>query len=134
MEYEELLQTAYESIKPCEECGRFDLKKVAGDIEGNKTIISNFGQIVACLRRSQDHVLKFLLKELATSGSVENDRLILTRKISSNLINEKIQKYANTYVICPACKKPDTELVDENGQKFIRCMACGARKPVSNKI
>ena len=128
--YEKLLDSAYEDVKPLEECERCEIKKVEGHIEGKKTIITNFMQVVACLRRDQDHFAKFLFKELATSGDIVGDRLILTRKVSSDKINEKIQKYVNTYILCPNCKKPDTEIVVSDGKRFIHCLACGHKKNI----
>ena len=131
MEYEELLDNAFESIKPCsdKDC-RFDVKKVEGHIEGTKTIISNFAQVATCLRRKPEHLAKFLFKELATSGDIKGDRLIFDRKMSSKNINEKIEKYVNSFVLCSHCKKPDTEITEENGKKYLRCLACGAKKQI----
>tara|TARA_Y100000310_G_scaffold43583_1_gene40674 strand:- start:3489 stop:3890 length:402 start_codon:yes stop_codon:yes gene_type:complete len=130
MEYDELLDKAYESVEPCKECGRFEIKKVEGHHQGSRTVISNFAQVVACLRREKEHLAKFLFKSLATSGDIEGDRLMLDRKMSSKDINDKIEKYVKQFVLCSSCKKPDTELVEENGKMFIRCLACGAKKPV----
>jgi len=132
--YEELLNSAYESIKPVEECDRFEIKKIEGHIEGTKTIVSNFIQIAACLRREPEHLAKFLFRELAAPGEIIGDRLILTRKISSQKIGEKIQQYVDKFVLCSNCKKPDTELVEENNQKYLRCLACGTKKIVVSKI
>ncbi len=130
-DYEKLLNKAYETIKPVEsKIDRFEIPKVEGHIEGNKTIITNFKQICNYLRRDLDHVLKFLLKELAAPGSMRGDRLILTRKISSSLINEKINQYAQTYVLCKECKKPDTEILREDRLMFLHCLACGAKKSI----
>jgi len=127
-----MLDEAYSKIKPVEsKIDRFDIPKVEGHIEGIKTIITNFKQICSYLRRDCNHVLKFLLKELAAPGSMKGDRLVLTRKISSSMINEKIKLYADTYVICKECKKPDTELTKEDRFNFIHCLACGAKKSIS---
>ena len=130
--YEELLNEAYETIKPVEsKTDRFEIPKVEGHIEGNKTIITNFKQVCAYIRREPEHLLKFLLKELAAPGAMRGDRLILTRKISSSIINEKIKLYAENYVICKECKKPDTEIIKEDRFNFIHCLACGAKKSIS---
>jgi len=130
--YEQMLEEAYKVIKPVEsKSDRFEIPKVEGHIEGNKTIITNFKQICAYLRRDCEHALKFLLKELAAPGSLKGDRLILTKKISSSMINEKIRQYAETYVICKECKKPDTEIIKEDRFSFIHCLACGAKKSIS---
>ena len=135
MEYEKMLDKLYKEVKPLETSSeRFEIPKVKGHIEGYKTIIANFGQILSVLRRNPEHLTKFLFKELATPGTVEGDRLILNRKLSSKLINEKIESYANEFVICRECKKPDTELIREDRISSIHCLACGAKHPVRSKI
>ena len=133
MEYEKLLESAYEQVKPCEACERFEIRKVEGHHEGNKTVISNFSQITSCLRRNCDHMAKFLSRELAIPVDMEGDRLILWGKIASKNINDKIEKYVSRFVTCPKCGKPDTELIDENGNWTIRCLACGTRRSVAEK-
>jgi translation initiation factor 2 subunit 2 len=131
-DYEKLLNEAYEHIKPVEsKIDRFEIPKVEGHIEGVKTIITNFKAICSYIRRDPAHVLKFLLGELATPGVIKGDRLILTRKISSSIVNEKIKLYVETYVICKECKKPDTEIQKEDRFTFIHCLACGAKKSIA---
>ena len=135
MEYNELLEEAYSKIKPIEHNGeRFEIPKIEGHQEGNKTILTNLQQLISYIRRDQDHLLKFLLKELATSGAIKNNRVILQRKISSQKINEKIEEYVKEFVICKECKKPDTELIKDKGFMFIHCLACGAKHSVRAKI
>jgi translation initiation factor 2 subunit 2 len=127
--YEALLDEAYENVEVSEECGRFEVLKVKGHHEGIRTVISNFGQIVTCLRRSPEHVMKFLSKELASSVEMRGDRLILSRKLASREINEKIERYVKRFVLCPKCGKPDTEL-EVGAKTFLRCLACGERYEV----
>ena len=130
--YEELLDSAYENIEPCEVCERFEVKPVEGHFEGNKTIITNFCGVASCIRREMDHLAKFLFKELAAPGEIAGDRLILTRKVSSKNVNEKVGKYVEKYVKCKKCGKPDTEIAEEGEKKFLRCMACGEKREIHN--
>jgi translation initiation factor 2 subunit 2 len=130
MEYEGLLDEAYENVEATDECERFEVLKVKGHHEGVRTIISNFGQIVLCIRRKPEHFLKFLTKELASSGEIKGDRLILSRKLASKDVNDKIEKYVNGFVLCPKCKKPDTELENAGAKAFLRCLACGEKYEV----
>ena len=132
--YEELLQEAYEKIKPIGEGKRFEIPNVSGHIEGNKTIINNFKQICDYLRRDCQHVLKFLLRGLATSGIMKGQNVILQRKVPSVKINEKIRDYVEEFVICKECKKPDTELIKQDKFLFLHCLACGAKHSVRAKI
>ena len=129
MEYEELLDEAYCNVEVSSGCERFEILKVKGHHEGVRTVILNFCQILACLRRSPEHVMKFLSKELASSVEMKGDRLILSRKLASKDINEKIELYVKRFVLCPKCGKPDTEL-EVGAKTFLRCLACGNKYEV----
>tara|TARA_Y100000310_G_C20664977_1_gene806988 strand:- start:1554 stop:1964 length:411 start_codon:yes stop_codon:yes gene_type:complete len=134
-DYNKLLEEAYKKVKPIKDSGeRFEIPKVQGHAEGTKTILTNLPQIASLLRREQEHILKFLLKELATSGKIKDSRVILQRKIPSSKINDKIQEYAKEFVLCRECKKPDTELMKEDRITFVHCLACGAKHSVRAKI
>jgi len=132
--YEKLLDYAYEKITPIKHTERFELPKIQGLHEGNKTILTNLPQIASQLRRDIYHLLKFLLKELATSGAIKGNRTILQRKISSAKINEKIADYVKEFVLCKECQKPDTEIIKQDRFMFIHCLACGAKHSVRAKI
>lgn len=133
--YEKLLNEAYKDVKLVEHSGeRFEIPKVEGHIEGKKTILTNFQQIISYIRRDPEHFQKFLLRELATSGQKEGDRLVLNNKIPSARINQKIEEYVSEFVLCKECGKPDTELVKDDRLTFIHCLACGAKHSVRGKI
>ncbi len=133
--YEKLLNEAYSKVKVVEgKSERFEVPAIEGHIEGKKTILTNFITIAQYIRRSPEHFQKFILKELATSGQREGERLILNNKISSSKINAKIDQYVKEFVICKECGKPDTELQKENRLSFMHCLACGAKHPVREKI
>ena len=133
--YDNLLEEAYKAIKPVEsKIERFEVPKVEGHIEGNKTIITNFKQICDYLRRDCNHLLKFLQRELASPGTLEGDRMILIKRVPSSKINEKIKAYVDEIVICKECLKPDTELLTQGEFMFLRCLACGAKHSVRAKI
>ncbi len=133
--YEELLEQAYKEVKNVNTSGsRFEIPKIEGHFEGKKTILTNFMQIVSHLRRDVSHFQKFLLRELATQGQIEGERLVLNNKVPSVKINQKIEEYAKEFVLCKDCGKPDTEFIKEDRLTFIRCLACGAKHSVRGKI
>jgi len=133
--YEQLLDEAYKKIKVVEtNTERFEIPKVLGQVSGKNTIISNIADIAAYLRRPIEQLSKFLQKELAVSGKIDNDRLILNTKLNSGKVNDKIQEYSKEFVICPECKKPDTEIITDKGIKYKHCLACGAKSPIKHKI
>lgn len=133
--YEQMLDEVYAKIKPIEaSADRFESPKIEGHLEGTKTVLTNIPQISSYLRRNQEHLIKFLLRELATAGSFRDSVLILQRKINSQRINEKIEDYVKEFVLCKQCGKPDTEIVKDQGISFMHCLACGAKHPVRTKI
>jgi translation initiation factor 2 subunit 2 len=134
--YEELLKAALTKVKPIESKAfdRFDIPRSQSIVEGKKTIINNFKQISAYIRRSPEHLLKYLLKELATPGVLKGDRLIMQKKATNEAIDNKIKAYSQEFVICKECGKPDTELMRQDSYYFVHCLACGAKHSVRSKI
>lgn len=114
---------------------RFEIPKVVGHIQGSRTVVSNFLQIANFLRRTPEHMLKFVLRELASPGEIKKSgSVIVGSKVPASRINEKIKQYANTYVFCNECGKPDTKMERDGTINFVKCMACGARHPIKSKI
>jgi len=114
---------------------RFEMPKIRGHIQGNRTVISNFLQIANALGREPENMLKFVLRELATPGEIKKSgSVIIGSKVPASRINEKIKQYANSYVFCYECGKPDTKIEKEGNLSYIKCTACGARHPIRSKI
>ena len=136
MNYKELLEKARAELPDSVlEKARFDIPKVRGHIQGNRTIISNFIQIANTLRRDQNHMLKYILRELATPGEIKKSgSVIMGTKVSASGINEKIKKYAEEFVLCKECGKPDTKIIKEGPFSFIKCAACGAKYSIKSRI
>ena len=110
---------------------RFEVPKIRGHIQGNKTVLSNFNEIASTLRRNPEHILKFILKELATPGDIKKSgNVLIGSKIAASRINEKINQYAREFVICPECGKPDTKIDKEKNRASLKCLACGAKSPI----
>ncbi|MFH1622984.1 MAG: translation initiation factor IF-2 subunit beta [Candidatus Aenigmatarchaeota archaeon] len=127
-EYERLLKAAMDRMpRKTAEKKRFDVPKVLTLVQGNKTIIKNFAEILAAFRRDERHVSKYLLKQLATPGTVDAGTLVLQRKVEQSMIQRKLEDYIREYVYCKVCGEPDTALVREDRLVFMKCEACGAR-------
>ena len=133
--YEQLLNLAYSKVRVIEgDNERFEIPEIEGRFEGKKTVLTNFFQIASHLRRTPEHFLKFLTKELATKAILEGERVILNMKVSSKKINPKIKKYVEEFVLCKECKKPDTKFVKEGRLTSLYCLACGAKHPIRSRI
>ena len=113
---------------------RFEVPKAEILYEGKNTIIKNFMEIVKKIDRDPMHVYKYLMRELGTAGNIQGDRLILKGRVSSSLIQNRVDNYIKTYVICYECGSPDTELRKEGRIEILVCKACGAIRPVHGKV
>lgn len=131
MNYEELLKKAMENLpKKSEEKKRFSLPEIEVEFSGTRTIFKNFGAIANLMRREHSHFSKYLLRELATPGSIEGNSLIFQRKLPISLLQEKLNSYLKKFVFCKVCGEPDTKLLKEDRITFLVCEACGCRYPV----
>src|SRR3989344_8233366 len=129
--YQEMLEDAYKKIKIVEASNdRFEIPKVQGKVQGKNTFITNINEIASYIRRPVENLAKFLQKELAVSGLLEKERLMLKTLLNSAKVNDKIESYVKEFVLCTECKKPDTEIITEKGIKFKHCLACGAKSPI----
>ena len=133
--YEQLLERVRKNLpEESYKAERFEVPKVIGHIQGNRTIISNFFQIATTLRRPPEHLLKYVLKELATPGELSSTALLIGTKVPASRVNEKIQQYVKEFVVCSECKKPDTALLREDKITFLKCSVCGAKKAIKAKV
>ena len=80
--------------------------------------------------RQEEHILKFLSKELAAPSAVDGMRGIIQRKLRKQIIDDKIKEYAKEFVICHECGRPDTKVGELENQKIVKCEACGAWWPM----
>ncbi len=129
--YKQMLDKAYKELPEITiSKKRFEIPSFHGRIQGKKTIIKNISQIAKTLRRKKEHIIKFMLKELATTGFEENNNYVFIGKFSGEMLNKKLEKYIKEFVLCEQCKKPDTFLKKEQGITFKQCEACGARSSV----
>ncbi len=129
--YEKLLEQAFARLpKSSESSERFQMPRANILPAGARTIITNFVEIANTLRRKPEHLQKFLLKELATSGELQGNRLVVQGRFRSDVVDKKIELYAKEYVLCPDCGKPDTKFVKEDRYLFLKCEACGSRHVV----
>ena len=130
-DYKMLLDRVWEVLpEKLKKHERFEIPISDSFIEGNVTIIRNFNEISTILRRKPDHIIKFLSKELAAPATIDGSRAIIQRKLKKQVVDEKIRSYANEFVICHECKRPDTKINELEGQRIIKCEACGAWWPM----
>ena len=130
-DYAKLLDKAYSNLPKTVGTGeRFEIPKVVGIRMGRRTIVQNFGDISGVLNRDPHHLLKFLSREMATAASLDGSRAIFQGKFDVGTVTRLLTIYAQRFVICPICNRPDTKMEKEERYLFLRCEACGARSSV----
>jgi translation initiation factor 2 subunit 2 len=127
-DYENLLERCMCRI-PKESKGgsRFTMPKADVLIQGARTIVSNFYEVASALRRDPKHLLKFFLKELATSYEEKDRNVTFQGRFPGPLINRKLELYVKYYVLCPNCCRPDTKIIRVGREEVLKCEACGAK-------
>lgn len=130
-DYRELLKRAHSQLPPeVFEHKRFEIPRVRSGTVGMRTYIVNFREIAEALNRDPQHLLRYLSREMATSGTSDGARAIFHGKFKFDTLDSLVQHYAQEFVVCPVCKRPDTKIVKEKRFSFLTCEACGAKSSV----
>ncbi|MBM3282283.1 MAG: translation initiation factor IF-2 subunit beta [Candidatus Diapherotrites archaeon] len=130
--YEQMLDRVYTQIpKKSLEKERFEFPRVESFIQGPKTYVKNFVQLIKVMRREDPKdLLKFLTKESAAPAKQEGERLMIVGKFTEKQINDWFNRFLEEFVLCKECGKPDTHYIEHNGVRQLKCEACGAISPL----
>jgi translation initiation factor 2 subunit 2 len=129
--YDELLKRACSEMPEVStKRERLELPRLHTTIIGMRTIISNFKEVADVLNRDPQHILKFLTREMATAATSNDSRAIFQGKFRRDSFERLLQRYMESFVICPVCKRPDTKIVKEKRLSFLVCNACGAKSSI----
>ena len=130
-DYDKLLKRARSQIPEiATKQERLELPRLRYSIIGMRTMIDNFREVADALNRDPQHLLKFLTGEMATAATSQESRVIFQGKFSADTLERLIQRYVESFVVCPVCKRPDTKVVKEKRLSFLVCEACGARSSI----
>ena len=131
MDYEDMLEKGQEEVPDdLDTESRFEMPEVKTRRDGSRTVLENFSKFADKFNREEKHLSKYIQNELGTAGHIEGDELVLNGEFRRGKINDRIEAYAEDYVFCDECGRPDTDLVKEKGVEILKCQACGARNPV----
>jgi translation initiation factor 2 subunit 2 len=129
--YEEMLERALAQLpKKTIKSRRFTIPEPECLIVGNRTFLNNFKSICDMLNRNPRHLLKFLLRELATAGSASGQRAVFQGRFDRAIIKNLCDQYVKEFVLCPICHRPDTKIEKRKRFTFLICEACGAQSSV----
>ncbi|MBY8997333.1 MAG: translation initiation factor IF-2 subunit beta [Candidatus Thorarchaeota archaeon] len=109
---------------------RFQVPAVQLIVQGNRSIWQNFQEIITVLNRPGKEVLKFVSGQLGTAGSIEGGNALFNGKFTTEQAAEVLNRYIESYVTCPVCTRPDTDIIKESQAYYLQCSACGARTSI----
>ena len=133
-DYKSLLDRAYAELPDqIESYERWTVPRPDVRRVGRRSVIMNFKEIADELMRDPEHLLKFLSGEMATLANFDGIRAVFQGRFTSDTVRNLLEIYANKYVVCPVCKRPDTKIVRERRLWFLQCEACGARSSIGTK-
>ncbi|HDN18078.1 MAG TPA: translation initiation factor IF-2 subunit beta [Candidatus Bathyarchaeota archaeon] len=129
-EYLKLLSRVEDVLAKGELKERITIPELRAFRIGMRTVIRNLGEIAKTLNRDPKHLALFFAKSLATSSAMREGALILKGVFQRSQLNGILQRYVESYVRCPVCKRLDTHIVKEEGFYFLLCDVCGAKSSV----
>lgn len=130
-EYEELLDRALEQVpKAVFEKSRFQIPEADVVVVGNRTTLRNFRAIAGAINRDPEHLMKYLHRELGAAGNMEGNQAVFQGKFVKSVVDDRIKRYVEEFVLCHECGKPDTKLIRRERIQMLKCEACGARASV----
>ncbi|ODV67387.1 hypothetical protein HYPBUDRAFT_109174 [Hyphopichia burtonii NRRL Y-1933] len=98
--------------------------KVEGRGNGIKTSIVNLAEVSRALGRPPSYVLKYFGSELGAQTSM--DRFLINGTHDNNELQDCLDGFINKFVLCAACKNPETEIQIKGKDDLQRdCKACG---------
>jgi len=129
--YDELLKRACSQMPEVSlKRERLELPRLYIKTVGMRTIISNFKEVADILNRNPQHILKFLTREMATAATFHESRAVFQGRFKHDSFERLLQRYMESFVICPVCKRPDTKITKEKRLSFLICNACGAKSSI----
>uniref|UniRef100_A0A8C6D088 Eukaryotic translation initiation factor 5 n=1 Tax=Moschus moschiferus TaxID=68415 RepID=A0A8C6D088_MOSMO len=107
------------------------IAKVEGKENGIKTVTVDMVDVAKALNRPPTYPTKYFGCELGaqTQFDIKNDRYIVSGSHEANKLQDMLDGFIKTFVLCPECENPETDLHVNPKKQTIgnSCKACGYR-------
>jgi len=130
-DYQSLLKRVREKLpESASTRERFQIPEPDMLYEGKQSILKNFGDIADIMNREPGQILTYLLREVGTAGNLDGRRVVFKGRVPLKQLQDRMNSYVETYVLCSECRRPDTKLEKEGRTLVLKCEACGAHRPI----
>lgn len=112
------------------------VSKIEGRGNGIRTAIMNTSDVARALSRPPSYIIKFFGFELGAQTSIleADDRYHVNGAHDSAKLQDLLDGFIAKFVLCKACKNPETDIIVQKDGSLIRdCKACGRRTPIDLK-
>lgn len=115
---------------------RYKMERLQSKIEGKgngiKTVVANLPSVSASLARPPAYVIKYFGFELGaqTNTNPKDDRWIINGAHEASKLQDSLDGFISKFVLCKACKNPETDINIKDGRILLDCKACGQRTQV----
>lgn len=103
--------------------------------EKKKTLLSNLTQVAKALDRPAIYILKYFSIEIGAQivEDKKDDRFFINGFHDAQKLQELLNFFIQTYVLCTTCENPETQLLVENKKISQKCKACGYQTFLKNQ-
>jgi len=110
---------------------RYKMPRIIGQYKGRgngcKTVITNLSDVAKSLSREPTEILKYIGYSTGSQTSItKDDEYIVNGFIENEDLLKHIYTYAETFVICPTCRNPETKYKLRSKKVHTKCAACGS--------
>lgn len=106
--------------------------KIEGRGNGIKTVVVNMNEVAQALHRDPAEVTKFFGTELGaqTTYNAETAKSVVNGAHQVGDMQNHLSRYIEAFVLCNACRLPETQYKMKSGIIHQKCAACGTSEPV----
>ena len=136
--YSELLNNIYTQLGTIETntTNKFMIcQPIVQKLSIKKVVWCNFNDTCIALNRTPDHLFQFVLSELSTQGSInENKQMIIKGKYFAKNIEVILRKYMCSYVQCNMCHSYKTTINRNiiNRLNILVCSNCKSSRSIKS--
>ena len=106
--------------------------RIAGSGNGIKTILDNLNTISKSLKRPPELILKYIGIEKSAQTKIKNDEFIINGEFLLKDLQNLIDKFIDSFVLCNKCKNPETNFSLKKKMIRKKCAACGEKTMANN--
>lgn len=112
--------------------------KHEGKGNGVKTVLKNLREIGKSLKRDANDLLQYIAAELSVCSLLRKDDFIVNGTFKEETIQEIINRFITSHVLCDVCENPETTLAikgtvhkrEKDPIIYKMCAACGKNSEV----